>query len=122
MNPTFFPTQVGYTPTGSAYGSQIVLGRNLNTTWEAIGFGQQGRPDPLERVYMNLSQISGLSTAAQKAVVAFDVKSLLNILAARPLAPTTGFYFAFREYLVCDNGTTKAAVFLSSQPYATGAS
>lgn len=119
MNPTFSPTQIGYTPTGSAYGSQVVIGRNMNTTWDAIGYGQAGRPDYVERIYLNITQASGVAPV-QKAQVVLDVKSLLNILAARPLAPTTGFYFAFREYLVCNNGVTQGAVFLSSQPYSTG--
>jgi hypothetical protein len=121
MNPTFFPTQIGYTPTGSAYGSQVVIGRNLGSPWEAIGFGVQGRPDYVERVYINITQASGV-TPARQATVALDVQSLLSIMAQRPLAPTTGFYFSFREYLVCDQGDTKAALFLSSQAYPTGTS
>lgn len=118
MNPTFHPTQIGYTPTGSAYGSQVVIGRNMSAgNWEAIGFGAAGRPDPVERVYFNLSQISGVNPAVQKATIAIDTKSLLNIITANPNAPTTGFYFSFRELQVCDGGVLKAMAFLSSQPY-----
>jgi len=116
MNPTFFPTQIGYTPTGSAYGSQVVIGRNMNTTWDAVGFGQGGRPDYVERIYLNITQASGVAPV-QKAQIALDVKSLLNIIAANPNAPTTGFYFAFRELQVCNGSTVQAMTFMSSQPY-----
>lgn len=116
-NPTFNPTQIGYTPTGSVCGSQVVIGKDMTSSWEAIGYGAAGRPDPLDRLYINISQISGVNPPVRKATVAFDVKSLLNIIAANPNAPTTGFYFAFRELQVCNGSTTQAMTFLASQPY-----
>lgn len=116
--PSFFPTQIGFTPTGSVYGSQVVVGRNMSSSWEAAGLGAGGRPDPVDRIYFNLSLISGLSTPLQTATIAFDTQSLIRIVLANPNAPSTGFYFAFRELQVCDNGTTRAMTFLASQPYA----
>lgn len=126
MNPSV-PTQLGYTPTGSAYQSTVVIGRNVNATWEAVGFGAEGRPDYLERLTINLTSPSGASLV-RKGVVNIDVGALVQAINANPFAPSTGFQFAFREVSVCEvpDGSSSAVerrmMVIASQTYATGAS
>lgn len=118
MPNTLHPSQVSYTPTGSAYQSTVVIGRQIGATWEAIGFGAQGRPDYLERLVINLTTPSG--GLSQKGSITMDVGSIINVIAANPFAPASGFQISLREVLVCDAGTTKKMMILASQTYPTG--
>lgn len=122
MNQTL-STQIGYTPSGSALGSTVVIGRDITSAWEAIGFGSQGRPDVLEKLNINLTSLSG--TITRKGVVSIDVASLVAVINANPNAPATGFQFGFREVAVCEldaNGDSveKLMMVISSQTYASG--
>ena len=117
MNPTFSPTQIGYTPTGSAYGSQVIIGRNmLGTNWEAIGYGQAGRPDYVERVYVNLTLASGVAPA-QKATLSFNVSDIQTIIQGSANANAAALTFQLREFDVCDSSTAKKVMILASVPY-----
>ena len=126
-----FPTQIGYTPLGSSYQSTVVIGRNLDTPWEAIGFGTNGRPDILERLTINLTSptTSGTllprATPGRKGRIEIDVSQLVQIINSNPYAPATGFHFALREVSVCeinDDGDAeeRAMMVISSQTYPTG--
>lgn len=115
--PIYYPTNVGYTPTGSAYGSQLYLGRNLATTWEAIGFGQVGRPDILERVYINLTQVSGVATPTRVAQLSFNVADVQTIITANPNAAAAALTFQLREVDVCESSVAKKMLVLCSAPY-----
>lgn len=116
---TFHPTNIGYTPTGYSAGSQIILGGNPSGSWEAIGLGQHGRPDYVERVLINLIQPSGVTTPTRRAAISMNIVDLQTIITGRPHAPVQ-FNFALKEVYVCEGGVTKAMAILASQTYPTG--
>ncbi len=118
---TFHPTQIGYTSTGFAGGSQFYIGRDLTSDWEAAGFGLRGRPDYVERVYINLTEVSGLAEPQRRGHMSIDVNSLSQVLAINPNAPSTGFHFGLREVSICEDGVEKNMMVLASQTYLTGA-
>lgn len=120
MPNTLHPTQIGYTPIGSAYQSTVTIGGNASPgTWEAIGFGQNGRPDYMERLVINLVSPSGVAPnqITRKGTCVLDVTQLIAIINGNSNAPSTGFAFALREVDVCENGTAKKMVVFASQTY-----
>lgn len=114
MPNTFNATQIGFTPPSSPQGSQVVIGKDITASWEAVGFGADGRPDVLGKVFIYLTSSGG--TPAQVGVISLDVAQLVSIIQANPNAPTT-FQFQMREFDVCDNGVAKKTMIIASQNY-----
>lgn len=119
MANTILPSQLGFTPTGSSQGSQFFIGRNVNVDWEGVGVGSDGRPDPLDRMYIYFTSGVG-DIPIQWGHIDLDVSQFLETIAANPNAPTTGFQLAMRQVLVCDAGVTKNMMIIASQTYPTG--
>ena len=123
MNPTT-PTQLGYTPSGSQYGSQIVLGRNVTGAWEAIGMGANGRPAPLDRFIVNISDTHDSLNPTVPGVVNMNVSDLITIIYASGSNAPSQLDLKLREVSVCevneDTGDSeeKLMVVLCSQTYA----
>jgi hypothetical protein len=113
MPNTFYPTNIGYLPTGVAGVSQvssIYLGRNVASTYEGVGFGAGGRPDYAELVQINLTIAD--NPLFTKATITMDVNDLVNIVDGPSVYEMT-----LQEITVCDNGTSRRAVVLMSQLY-----
>ncbi len=129
MSNTFYPTQIGSIPTGTAQDSRLIFGRNPNVPWEAPGFGQYGRPDTIQQVEMFITSQSGaqlaFSTTPLVATVLIDATSMYNVLMTNPVAPQTGFFFSLREVSVCEvvgsSSVERKMMILASQTYPTGA-
>lgn len=114
MPNTFFPTNIGYRPTGAngtAGVSTFVMGKTQTGTFEGAGFGAQGRPDPLQVVEINLTSPND-GFPFQKGSIVINVEDLMNIVGG-----PSRYYMTLKEVTVCDGGTTKKAVVLMSQTY-----
>lgn len=120
----FYPSNVGFTPTGSAYGSTITLGRTISGTFEGVGFGQGGRPDYANLVVINLAQRvndGGGDIIEQHGTITLNVGDVLAQMATRPLFPTN-LNLTLKEVLVCEANVTKGMMIIGSQTYPTGSS
>jgi len=75
------PTQIGYTPLGyTGLGSQVVIGRNTRSEWEAIGYGSGARPDILQQFVINLSyQGDFFNPVSADNPLATDTNITLNV-------------------------------------------
>lgn len=130
MPNTFFPTQIGTTPSGYQGGSQVIIGRDLRVSWEAVGFGAGGRPDALENFVINISQLSGVAPIQSSKLngwrgqISLNVNDLVNIMKTNPAIAASGFNMKFREVSVCEqvgDGTQEMKMLiLASQTYPTG--
>jgi len=124
MPNTFYPTQVGFTPSGSFQGSQVIIGRNIDVQWEAIGFGAGGRPDPVNNMVINLTFTANNGTALRVGEVRLNAEELFDIAIENNLQDDT-IELTFREISVCEtddegNASEKKMIILASQTYATG--
>ena len=120
---SFFPPQIGYIPTGTATTlnvSTIYLGRDITQTWEAIGFGAQGRPDYLQVVQIPLTNVNNDGSLTQKGSITLNVAAIISGAVNRPQFPAN-INLNCREVLVCNNGVTQAMLVIGSAPYPTGA-
>jgi hypothetical protein len=129
MANTFHPTQIGFTPSGDKQTSQVVIGKDTRTNWEAIGFGPVGRPDVLEKLVINFTQVSGTAPAGMtpnpsfRGKITIDVNEIVEIIKANPPLTVSGVDLRLREILVCvaendgDAGTEQKMLILASQPY-----
>lgn len=119
MGTSFFPPQIGFIPSSGATGlnvSTVVIGSNASTTWEAVGFSANGRPDYLEKFYINLSrQTNGIPTKV--AVISFDVTGVQSIINADSNAGAAALTFQIREVAVCVSGVARKMMILASAPY-----
>jgi len=129
MSKSVFTPQMGFIPSGANQDSRVIVGQNPNVTWEAIGFGQRGRPDTLQQFEIFLTAISGdqtsvLTSGPLMATILMDCSSMYNTIANNPTAPTTGFFFSMREVSVCENvagnSVERKMMILASQTYPTG--
>lgn len=115
MSPlAFYPPQMGFIPSGSngvAQVSTFFVGRRTSGTYEGIGLGGGGRPDPVQVIQFNLTSPNG-GTPFQKGTVTINVEDLVNIVGG----PST-YNMTLREVSICDNGQNKKAVVLMSQSY-----
>lgn len=131
MSNSFYPPQIGFIPSGNNQDSRVIIGRNPNVGWDAIGFGQYGRPDTLQQFELFITASSGdqlgYQTTPLAATVLIDARSMFSVISTNPLAPQTGFFFSMREVSVCelDNSTPPVSterkmMILASQTYPTG--
>ena len=121
MANSFYPSQIGFIPTGVASPnntSTIYLGRNVDVAWEAVGFGAQGRPDYLETININLTKIDG-ATQTRLGTISMNVSDIQDIIDGNSNAQAAALTLSLREVAVCDNGTARAMIILASDPYDT---
>lgn len=119
MSTTFYPTQIGYVPTGNASGpliSSVTIGRTITGSFDGIGFGKQGRPDYLQDMIINLANRATDGTLTQKGTITLNVGDLIAAKVTNPNVPTN-LNLTLREVSVCDSGVTKKMIILGSQPY-----
>lgn len=119
MSNSFYPPQIGFVPTGlsnTRYNSSLVLGRNNNMSWEAIGFGSQGRPDNLEYLNINITNVSGAAPST-KAVISLNIGDIQSLINANANATAAALTFKLREVLVCDGNTNKKMMVIASDTY-----
>lgn len=132
VNPSL-PNQIGYTPfqqdagsSASSFvgsGSSVIFGRNVTGGWEGVGFGSGGRPNPLQKIVINLSDVRPGISPSVPGLIRIDVNDLVSIIQSGGSVVPTQFDMKFREVAVCemdDNGDTteKRMVVLASQTYA----
>ena len=125
MSNSFFPPQIGFVPKGTVatpQTSQLVLGNNGSNTWEAVGFGPNGRPDYLESFFINLAQGSSSNVIACFSLSATGIQAVVAAANNQSLAKTAALDFRLREVMVCDGGVTKNMMILASATYPTGTS
>jgi hypothetical protein len=122
MPNSFFDPYVGFVPSG-----QLVIGQDPTVNWEAIGFGQNGRPNGMGTLTINICS-SGNGSFTKMASLQIAAGDLLTIMAANQNAPGNNgaddktFNFALTEVAVCsgdDSGNTQEArmVIWASQMY-----
>ncbi len=116
------PTQFGYLPTGvgpTAGNSTLYFGRDVTSTYDAIGLGGDGRPDYVSIIQIPLTyHLSGSNVAPTKqGMITLDVSAIVSGRAANPNVPTN-LNLILREVDVCDNGVAKKAMVIMSDPYA----
>lgn len=116
---SIYASQIGFTQTGSAYGSTLTIGRTVSGTFEGIGFGQQGRPDYAGVVAINLTQAVGDGTLNQMGTITLNVGDILAQMALRSQFPGN-LNLVLKEVLVCESNVTKAMMIIGSQTYPTG--
>lgn len=121
---TFHPTNIGYTPTGyqfetQRYNSQIFLGKDLNSEFEGIGFGPEGRPNVVERVVINLTKTNPDESTVKVGQIDFDATGLAYILERSNFGPSIA-KFEIKEIAVCEAGVVKNMLILGTSPYPTG--
>lgn len=123
MPNTFYPTQIGYRPTGvngvvgtsSLYFGRIVSGE---APYDGPGFGAGGRPDYLDTLVINLA--TSQSTDGQWGTITMNVEDIVNLYQSRAEFPAN-LNLTLKEVLVCEDGVAKGMVILGSQTYPTGA-
>jgi len=118
MPNTFFPTQIGYRPTGVAPNvSTLYFGRIVSGSapFDGPGFGSKGRPDYLQTAIINLVQNNG-ETLTQKATITLNVNDVVTAIAANSNLPSN-LNLVLKEVRVCDNGVEKSMMILGSQTY-----
>lgn len=112
---TFHPVQIGFTPSGHALGSQVVVGRDISSNFEGAGFGMQGRPDFLEKFTINLTKNTN-GALSKIGTATFNVQDIETIRASNSNV-STNLTFSFKEVAVCDNGIERRMIILASQVY-----
>lgn len=120
MPSSFFPTQIGFLPTGAngtAQTSTLYFGRDTNATYDAVGFGQGGRPDYVSIIQIPLVQRAGDGTLTKKGTITLDVAAIVSGANANSNMPTN-LNLVLQEVAVCDNGTAKRMMIIGSQTYA----
>lgn len=128
MPNTFYPTQIGFVPSGSApNSSKIVIGRNITGSWEAVGFGADGRPDTLNNfvinfTYTNAGQARKLGDVTLNAG---DLYTIMNPLPNKQSYAPSNIELTFKEVSICELGddgesVERKMIVLASQTYATG--
>ena len=118
---SFLPPQIGFVPSGTNQTSHVVIGRDITGSWEAVGFGPDGRPDIAQQIRFNLVNRVSDTEFTQPIQIVLDTFDLVVLLNSNPNAPEV-FYISAREVAICsgdDNGNTTEArmVVLASQPY-----
>jgi hypothetical protein len=120
MANTVFPSQVGFVPSGINQNSQVVFGRNITGSWEAIGVGQGGRPDILQQITAYIVNIQG-NSATLPIIINIDTTAVQQIISSNSHAPQV-FNFSLQEVSTCEtddagNSTEMRRMALLSQAY-----
>lgn len=119
MSTTFFPTQIGYIPTGNAAGvlvSSVTIGRTITGAYDGIGFGKQGRPDYVEDLVINFTSRATDGTLTQKGAITLNVGDIIAAKATNANVPTN-LNLTLREVSVCSAGQAKKMIIIGSQVY-----
>lgn len=117
MSTTFYPTQIGYTPTGIApHVSSVTIGRTITGSYDGIGFGKQGRPDYAEIVTINLTSRAEDGTLTQKGKITLNVADLIAAKTTNPNVPAN-LNLTLREVAVCDSSVNRRMIIVASQVY-----
>ncbi len=128
------PTQIGYTPlgfngiTGEGGGSQVVIGRDTNVEWEAIGYGSGARPDILQRMIVNLSYqrainepVSDTNPLESDTKISLDVSDIILAYSGNAANFPNRLLLTFKEASVCEivsgNAVEKRMIIIGSQTY-----
>jgi hypothetical protein len=117
--PSFYPPQVGFLPTGvngTAQTSTLYFGRDIDASYDAIGFGQGGRPDYLSIIQIPLVSRAMDGTLTKQGTLTLDVGALVSGRMANPNMPTD-LNLILKEVAVCDAGQNRRAVVLMSETY-----
>lgn len=117
---TFHPTNIGFVPTGAAgvaQTSSVYIGRDISSTYDAIGFGANGRPDYVQLVKIPLTQRAADGTLTKQGTITLDVSALVTARSSNPNIPSS-LELVLREVAVCDNGTNKRMMIVASATYA----
>lgn len=122
MANSFFPSQIGFQPTGvnGVIGtSQLFFGRTISgqSPYDGPGFGAGGRPDYLQTMTINLVTPTEAGLV-QRGTVTLNAQDLATIISGNSEAKNLAF--SFRQLAVCEDGVEKGMVFLASQAFATG--
>ena len=125
---TILPKQIGFTVAGNTNGiggtasqSQVIIGKDITLSWDCVGFGGQGRPDPVENVILNLTIITNAPNGPQKlGQISFNASDIAAIISNNTNAPTP-ILMKLTEVDVCSNGTPMKMIVLASTPYAPSA-
>lgn len=118
MAKTIVPSQLGYTAPGSRLRSQLFLGKNVNVQFEALGLGDDGRPDELQALKIHISQ----NGVAQGAIY-LDVTDVLELKQKNSSLSGKELFLKLREASVCvlneqtGEGEEKKIIILSSEPF-----
>lgn len=124
---TFFPTNMGYTPTGGGYippngkaQSTICFGRTITGRYEGAGFGQSTRPDPLQGFAINFTDPKDPTNLIQRGSITLYVDDIISLIIKDGKNFPANLNLTLKEVLVCDAGVTKNMVIIGSQTYPTG--
>lgn len=122
------PTQIGFTPasyhpTGNVQGgSQVIIGRDVTASWEAIGYGSGARPDILENFVINLTNTHTGIDKGNKVSIILNYQELISIATGNPFSfPGTGLNLVLKEVSVCEmvsgESQEKRMIIIGSQTY-----
>ncbi len=131
-------TQIGFIPGNATIisgdsnipsRSSVIIGRNTETSWEAIGYGSGARPDIVETIAFNLSYQRDLVAPASDTnplktdtYIVLDVKDLVAAIQSNPDNFPAILNMKLKEVAVCeadDSGETteKRMIIIGSQTY-----
>lgn len=117
MSNSIIPTQLGYTAPNTPSRSQIYLGKDVNAQFEAIGLGEEGRPDALQALKIHLSQ-----NGVAKGAIYLDITDIIALQNANSNIPAE-LFLKLMEVSVCEinpstgDGEEKKMVILGSPTY-----
>lgn len=129
---TSTPTQIGFTPPDftSSGSSQIIIGRDTTSAWEAIGYGSGARPDVLQTFIVNLSFPQNINAPydpvnnplVTTAQISLDVTDIVTAYTSNPTNFPSNLTLYLQEVAVCSgdgNGNTQEArmIIIGSQQY-----
>lgn len=131
MANTIVPSQLGYTAPNSTNGSQVFIGKDTLVSFEAIGLGQDGRPDYLEHLKINISRLVTQDESLSPQTVcsiSINVNEVISIISNENYPSTNNvkdvLQLKLREFAVCEDtdgdgvaDEEKKVVMLASQSY-----
>lgn len=116
-------TQIGSTPLNyTGGGSQLIIGRDVTASWEAVGYGSGARPDILENFVINLTNLRSGTDKGNKVSITLNYQELISIATGNPFSfPGTGLNLVLKEVSVCEmvsgESKEKRMVIIGSQTY-----
>lgn len=123
MPQSIIPTQIGSTPHSSSTTSKVVIGRDETLTWEAAGIGENGRPDNLEFLIINITNFNA-GAKTKVAQILLNVGDIMSIFNLNPKTVPAMIDMRIREVSCCEiNDQTGEAeerkmMIVASQTYA----